>query len=135
MAKTATPALPQTAVIGRANLTSPTALTTRTSITGTTGLTQLTATTSEGLRVDQIRAVAKGTTSAGLLSVWIYDGTTSTLWDEITVSAVTPSTTVAAHKSDTYYSINPLVLPATYQLYVSVTVANDLAVTAHGASY
>lgn len=135
MAKTATPALPQTAVIGRANLTSPTPITSRASITGTTGLAQLTATSAEGLRVDQIRVVGKGTTSAGLLSVWLYDGATSTLWDEIAVSAVTPSTTVAAYKSDTYYSINPLNLPATHQLYVSVTVANDLTVTAHSAEY
>lgn len=135
MAMTPTPVLVQTPTIGRANLTSPTALTTRTSIAGTTGLTQLTPVSTNGKRLDAIRIMSKGTSLAGLLSVWLYDGTTSTLWDEIAISAITPSTTAVAFKAEALYSTYGVVLPPAHQLFVSVTVQQDLAVTAHGGDY
>jgi len=128
-----TPIFPATPTIGIATLTSPSAITSRANITGTTGLSQLTATSTNGKRVDKIRVRAKGTTTAGILSIWEYNGTTSHLIHEIAISAVTPSTTVEAFS--TYMDFSDMVLPATHQLYVSVTVANDLNVFAHGGDY
>lgn len=129
------PIFPQSPMIGRATLTSPTAITSRANITGTTGLTQLTPTSTNGKRLDWIRVISKGTSSSGLLFLWAYDGTTSTLIDEIPITAVTPSTTAAAFKSDTSYVAAGLNTQPTYQFFVSVTVAQDLNVYAFGGDY
>ena len=135
MAATPTPIFTQAPVIGRATLTSPTAVTSRANITGTTGLTQLTPTSTNGKRVDWIRVQGKGTSSAGLVFVWLYDGTTSTVIDEIVLSAITGSTTLAAVKVDTNYSAAGFNLPPTYQLYISISVAQDVNVYAFGGDY
>jgi hypothetical protein len=47
-----------------------------------------------GSRVDDIAIVATGTTTAGVVRLFINDGTNSRLWQEILVAAITPSTTV-----------------------------------------
>lgn len=60
--------------------------------TGTIG-TVITGATN-GTRVDDISIVATGTTTAGVVRLFISDGTNIRLWQEILVSAVTPSTTV-----------------------------------------
>lgn len=48
-----------------------------------------------GTRIDDIYIVATGTTTAGVVRLFISDGSNIRLWQEILVSAVTPSTTVA----------------------------------------
>jgi hypothetical protein len=47
-----------------------------------------------GTRIDDIYIVATGTTTAGVVRLFISDGTNIRLWQEIIVPAVTPSTTV-----------------------------------------
>ena len=49
---------------------------------------------SSGSRIDDIYIVATGTTTAGVVRLFLNDGTTSYLWQEILVTAITPSTTV-----------------------------------------
>lgn len=127
------PIFPVSPVVGIATLTSPTAVTSRANVTGVTGLTSLTPTSTNGKRIDKIEVTSKGTSSAGSLFVWLYDGTTSYLMDEILISAITPSTTVAAFTTSVSYS--SLVLPPTYRLYISVSVAQDLNVFAFGGDY
>lgn len=46
-----------------------------------------------GSRIDDIYIAATGTTTAGVVRLFIYDGTSNRLWQEILVTAVTPSTT------------------------------------------
>lgn len=121
---------PQTPVIGIATLTSATPITSRANITGTTGLTQLTPTSSNGKALGAITVKAKATSVASNLFIWLYNGTTSFLIDEIDVAAVT-----AANTADSFLitrSYSGWNLPATYQLYVSQTVATDLNVFAFG---
>ena len=48
-----------------------------------------------GTRIDDIYIVATGTTTAGVIRLFISDGTNIRLWQEILVTAITPSTTVA----------------------------------------
>lgn len=48
-----------------------------------------------GSRIDDIYIVSTGTTTAGVVRLFISDGTNVRLWQEILVTAVTPSTTVA----------------------------------------
>src|SRR5574343_121719 len=133
MAANTSPIFPLTPIIGIATLTTPTAVTSRSNIAGTTNLTQLTATSTDGARVDRIHMHSKGNSSAGSLFIWIYDGTTSHLFDEILISAVTASNTVASF--DSFNNYTTLVLPATYKLYVSVTVQQDCNVFACGGTY
>ena len=49
---------------------------------------------SSGSRIDDITISATGTTTAGVVRLFLNDGTTSYLWQEILVTAITPSTTV-----------------------------------------
>lgn len=47
-----------------------------------------------GTRIDDIYIVATGTTTAGVVRLFISDGTNIRLWQEILVPAITPSTSV-----------------------------------------
>lgn len=134
MAVTNDPIFAQTPLIGIATLTTPTAITSRANITGTTGLVALVATSTNGFRLDKITVKGKGTSLAGELFVWLYDGTTSYIYDEIDLTAVTGSTTLASLLvTKTYTNVN---LKATTQsLYVSVSVQQDLNIFAHGGNY
>lgn len=135
MPMTSTPIFPQTPLLEVASLTSPTPVTSRANITGTTGLVLLVGTSVNGKRVDSITVKSKGTSSlGGILSIWLLNGGTSYLWDEIELSSLTPSTVVASMAiTKKYTDIN---LAATSEsLYISTTVAQDLNVFANTGSY
>lgn len=136
MAANTSPIFPGGVLIGTASLVTPTAVTTRTQITGTTNLTLLCSNqTNAGQRIDWIRVISAGTTSAALVFVWLYDGTNSYLIDEIVLNAVTPSNTSAGAKTDTYYANTGFNVPAGKSLYVSTTVSQNLYVHAFGGAY
>ena len=70
-----------------------------------------------GSRIDDISIDAVATTTAGVVRLFINDGTTSYLWQEILVTAVTPSTTVAVWS---YTLLNQaLVIPTGWSLRAS----------------
>lgn len=48
-----------------------------------------------GSRVDDLLITATATTTAGVVRLYIHDGTAARLWREVLVSAITPSTTVS----------------------------------------
>jgi hypothetical protein len=133
MAANVNTVFPLTPIVGIATFTSQAAITSRANITGVTGLVQLTATSTNGTRIDKIKVSSKETTVAGILSIWIYNGTTSFLFDELIVGAVTGSTTLPGYTIEKDYQ--NLVLPPTYQLYVSPTVDQDLNIIAFGGQY
>jgi len=130
---TNTPVFAQTPKTFIASLTSPTAITSRANITGTTGLTKLTDTTTNGFRLDNISIKGKGTSLAATVFIWLYDGTTSYIFDEIEIAVATGSTTVSSIETSTDYTSNNLT--PTQQLYISVSVAQDLNVFANGGAY
>ena len=150
MAVTATPIFVQSPLIGYVDITSAIANTNRAkvstaTITGaTTTYFQLLNTTTNGSRIDSIQVNAcataiAGATVAGLVGIWIWDGTNAQLYTEITVTAVTPSATATSFTT-TLTLVNPLVLPSTYKLYASSTIAlsgttTALQVFAFGGSY
>lgn len=140
MAMTNAAVFPQFPATEIATLTTPTAITSRANITGTTGLVQLTAIpVSNPKRVDAIVIKSKGTSLAGQLYVWLYDGTTSYLYDEIDLTAVTPSTTtdsmIVAKSYISYATQGSIPLKVTQQLYVSVSVQQDITVFATTGQY
>lgn len=108
-------------------------LTTRSKITGTTGLTQVTPTSTNGLRIDAITVTLAATSVAAVVQLYIYNGTTSFLFDEIPVGAVTPTTILPAFSVTRQYA--NLVLPPTYQLFAATTIAQNTDVFAFGGAY
>jgi hypothetical protein len=127
------PIFPNVPIIGIASVVSATPVTSRAPIVGTTGLVKLTDTSTNGTRIDAIEIVAQGNSVASNQSIWIYNGTTSFLFDEIAISAVTANTIVASTSNTITYTT--LTLPPTYQLYVSQTVTSNVTVYAFGGQY
>lgn len=54
------------------------------------------AAASGGSRIDDILVSATGTTTAGMVRLFLHDGTSARLWREVAVTAITPSATVQA---------------------------------------
>jgi hypothetical protein len=54
---------------------------------------------SNGSRIDDIYITATGTTTAGVVRLYLNDGTNTYLFDEILVTAITPSTTVSVFQA------------------------------------
>lgn len=52
-----------------------------------------------GSRIDDIAITATGTTTAGMVRLYLHDGTNARLWREVAVSAITPSATVSPFSS------------------------------------
>lgn len=127
------PVFALTPVIGVATLTTPTAVTSRANITGTTNLTLIDTAGTNGTRVSQIYIRAKGNTVAASVFIWIYNGTTSFLFDEFIVTAVTASNTAEAFNTTRYY--DNLVLPSGFSLYASTTIQQDYNVYSFGGDF
>lgn len=91
-----------------------------------------------GTRIDQINVQAASSsitaaTVAQLVTIWWWDGTTAWPWDEIAVTAVTPSTSSAAFGQSLGYgskTYSKLVLPTGHALYASTTITTTASTTA-----
>lgn len=132
MAVTATPVFAQTPVLAIGQVA--TANTNRDGSTGT--YTDLFTAGSNGARVEYIRVVATGTTTAGVVRLFLStdSGTTYRLWKEILISAITPSTTVEVAAGE-YMPSRPLVLPATSgRIRASTHNGETFNVFIHGAN-
>lgn len=105
--------------------------------TGTIG-TVWTAGT-KGSRILAIVIQATVTTTAGMVRLFIHDGTTARLWYEQAVTAVTPSGTLAAFRATLDCSditpANLLVLQTGYSLRASTNNAEAFNVIAVGGDY
>ena len=148
MAVTSTPIFAQTPYAKTLTLAAQTAATTRaptaTASLAGANITAFVPISTNGLRIDSIQVNAAGTSistinAANIVGIWLWDGTTAFLIQEILVTAVTPSTTAAAFTT-TYTFPAPLVMPAAFALYASTTVTTTAAgtalqVTAFGGAY
>lgn len=104
--------------------------------TGTLG-TVLTAGTN-GSRVDSITITATGTTTAGLIRLYVHDGTNARLLMEVPVRAVTPSGTAAAFSQTldlSRYPFVPLILPSGHSLRAAPHNAETFNVLAMGGDF
>lgn len=138
MAVTATPIFPQGPYFKATSLAAVTACTTRaptaTASLAAANIVALTAASTNGLRIDSIKVQAcssaiGATTAAQLVQIWMWDGTTAYLIDEIAVSAQVPSATAAAFVAEKFYT-NPILVPAANVLYCSTTVTTTASTTA-----
>jgi len=88
----------------------------------------------QGSRVDLVRVVAEGTTTAGVVRIFLHDGSTFFLVKEILVSAVTPSVTVEAASLE-WQPTEPIVLPTSWTLRASTNNAETFNVFVFGGDY
>ena len=137
MAANTSPIFPGVPYAVNGSLAAVSACTTR-APTATAGLAAanilpLAPASSNGRRIDKIQVQAcsssiSAATVAQVVGIWMHDGATAYLVDEIQVSAQTPSTTGTAFQTGKSYS--NLVLPPAFSLYMSTTVAATASTTA-----
>lgn len=114
----AIPAYASTPKLGRGIVT-----TSDTSRTAPTGVTIFTA-GAAGSRIDRIQLTGIGATTATTVRLFIHDGTSYFLWQEVAITAVTPSATVQVFSTNLTTPNNvallPLVLPTGYSLRATI---------------
>ena len=120
---------------GSANLT-----TADTSLTAPTTVGTIVTAGASGTRIDYIDIQGVATTVAGLINLFVYDGTTYFLWTQVPVIAITSSTTAPAFaallSSNNNSNIMPLTLPTGYSLRAATSVAQTgIRVTAYGGDF
>ena len=148
MAVTSTPIFAQTPYVKSLSLVAQTACTTRApTATGSLAGANITAfvpVSTNGLRIDSIGVTAASSgisvaSVANIVGIWAWDGTTAFLINEILTTAVSPSATALSYSGMLTYA-QPLILPAAFALYASVSVTTTaggaaLVVTAYGGAY
>lgn len=95
---------------------------------------------SNGTRIDYIDIQGVANTVAGIVNLFIYDGTTYHLWQQIPIVAVTSSTTATAFSTTTSTNnspnVMPMIIPTGYSLRATTTVAQTgLKVLAYGGNF
>lgn len=111
-----------------------------TSLTAPTTVSTIVSAGTNGTRIDYIEVMGVATTTSGLINLFIFDGTTYHLWQQIPVQAITTGTTtpsfVSNLASNSNANVMPLVLPNGYSLRATTTVAQTgVKVIAYGGDF
>lgn len=120
---------PQFAVTPRLAVAQASTANTATDGTGTLA-TVITA-ASTGTKIYEVVIDAVGNTTAGMVRLFVNDGTNSRLFDEFNISATTISSTVPTFRTSKTYS--NLTLPSGYSLRGSTHNAETFNIFAFGA--
>ena len=124
-----------TPVIGSGLLT-----TADTSLTSPSTVQTIIPAGANGTRIDNIEIIGVANTVAGIVNLFLYNGTTYSLWTQIPVVANTVSTTALswriAMSSVSEPLILPISLPNTWSLRATTTVSQSgIRVIAYGGNY
>ena len=85
-----------------------------------------------GTRINEVVMKSAATSAAAVVRLFLFDGTTYWLFDEVVIAAITGSSTVATNRVTRTY--DNLVLPsASWSLRATTSVSQATHVTAHGA--
>lgn len=106
-----------------------------TSWTAPANVTNLGSAGASGTKVVQVDVIPAGTVVAGLVNVFLHDGSIYHLHESVTIAAYTSSATAAPPKQS--FTYDNLVLPNGWSLRVTTTVAGNVSlvkVNAYGAS-
>jgi len=125
---------PSFAATARASSALPT--TADTSLTAPTNQVTVLTPGAAGSKVEEIVCQGVGTSVAGVVNIFIYDGSTYHLFDQFLITAVTPSTTAVAFRLARKY--DNLFIPAGYTLRASQSIAGNasiIKVTALGGDF
>jgi hypothetical protein len=124
-----------TPVFGAALLT-----TADTSLTAPTTVGTVITAGASGTRIDFIEIQGVATTVAGIVNLFIYNGTTYHLWQQIPIVAVTSSTTATAFSTtcstNNCPNVMPMIIPTGYSLRATTTIAQTgVKVIAYGGDF
>ena len=124
-----TPIFPSSVMLGIGQVSAA-----NTNLDGTGTLVTVVTGGANGSRIDRVVLKAIVTTTAGMIRLFVYDGTNTRLVREVTVEAITKSASVAAWEEDL---LTPdLYLPSSsYQLKASTEKAETFNVFALGGNY
>ena len=89
---------------------------------------------SNGTRIDRVTVAATVTTTAGMVRLFLYDGTNTRLLAELPVTAITVAASVAGF-TQTLAFANGLVLPSGWALKASTHNAETFNVFAFGGDF
>ena len=111
-----------------------------TSLTAPTTVGTVLTAGSSGTRIDYIDIQAVANSSAGIINLFIHDGTNYFLWNQVPVIAVTSSNTAVAFQttlaSNSNANVMPLALPTGYSLRATTsTTQAGVRVTALGGDF
>ncbi|WP_374381962.1 hypothetical protein [Dongia sp.] len=112
--------------------------TAETSFSAPTNVATIFTAGASGSRIERVRVCATGTTAAGIVNLWLHDGTNYRLVRSVLQSAITASTTVAPWGTDGagfVYFEGGLILPTGWSLRASTTIAQGFHITADGADF
>jgi len=121
--------------VGSATLT-----TADTSLTAPTTVGTILTAGASGTRIDYIDIQGVATTSAGLINLFIFDGTNYILWNQVPVIAITSSTTAPAFQATLSSNVNanlmPLIIPTGHSLRATTSISQTgIRVTALGGDF
>lgn len=92
-----------------------------------------------GSRIDAIALKAAVATTAGMVRLFIHDGTNTRLLTELPVVAVTPSATVPAWESqlnsNSMSQVLPIILPSGHSLRAATNNAEAINILASGGDF
>lgn len=90
-----------------------------------------------GSRVEHLEICAAGTTTAGVVRIFLHDGSTYYLFKEVLVSAITPSTSVEVFRSSLSFASpsSCIVLPSGWSIRVSTHNAETFKAFAFGGDF
>jgi hypothetical protein len=103
--------------------------------TGTGPATAIFSAGASGSKIEEIRVKATSTTTAGMVRLYLYDGsgTDGTMFDEVPVTAITPSATVETFEAVMTY--DNLVIPTGWSITASTHNAEAFRVMVFGADF
>ena len=111
-----------------------------TSLTAPTTVGTVLTAGASGTRIDFIEIQGVATTVTSIVNLFIYDGTTYHLWQQIPIIPVTSSTTAVAFSTTTSTNnspnVMPMIIPTGYSLRATTTIAQTgLKVIAYGGNF
>lgn len=111
-----------------------------TSLTAPTTFGTIITAGANGTRIDYIEVQGVATTTTTLINLFVFNGTTNTLWQQIPVLAMTSGTTAPAFSatisSNGNANIMPLSLPTGHTLRATTSIAQTgVRVTAYGGDF
>jgi len=110
--------------------------TAETSLTAPTNVATLATGGASGSRIDFIRIKATGTTTAGIVRLWIHDGSSYFLFREVAVTAITASSSVPSFFAELDLRGAPILLAtSSYTLRVSTEKSETFKIAAFGGEF
>ena len=100
---------------------------------GTGTIVNLFTAGANGSRIERITVCATGTTTAGMIRFYLFDGTNTDLWREVPVTAITPSGTVIAFTFQLTFLA--YILSTGKSLRVSTHNAENFRIIAEGGNF